>query len=193
MTRSRTVSSSRALGSVVMVSSAAGRSPRIARVSCCLMVVTRSSGSVRLMLTVSSTNNTAPAGRTRTRSTATTPGIWQRVDRAAAETVASNADKYSDHERRGGIGPGMAERDPKQSDQNGDRRPHIGAKMQRIGFQRFASGGLRDPLEPSRAKKIDHNRSDNDGKSRNRGLDRVRLRADESPHRFKHHNRGQQE
>jgi hypothetical protein len=65
--------------------------------------------------------------------------------------------------------------------------------MQRIGFQRFAAGGLRDPLERSRAKKIDYDRSDNDDKRRDRGFDRMRLRADQPPRRFEHHNRGQQE
>ncbi len=43
------------------------------------MAVTRSSGSVRLTATPSSTNNTAPAGRARTRSTATTPEIWRAM------------------------------------------------------------------------------------------------------------------
>ena len=48
---------------------------------CSLIAATRSSGSVRLTATARSTKSMSPAGRTRTRSTATTPGNARR-DRA---------------------------------------------------------------------------------------------------------------
>ena len=51
----------------------------MARVSRSLMAETRSSGSVRLTPTPRSTNSTAPAGRARTRSTPTTPGICRAI------------------------------------------------------------------------------------------------------------------
>ena len=91
------------------------------------MAATRSSGSVRLTPTPSSTNKTPPAGRARTRSTMTTPGTWrgdrgdpladarrrcvgQRVDGAAAEPVAGDADEDCNDKRRRSIGPWIAER-----------------------------------------------------------------------------------
>ena len=79
MARSRTVSLSSARGSVVIVTSALGKSARMARVSRSLIAETRSSGSVRLTPTARSTNSAAPAGRARTRSTLTTPGTCRAI------------------------------------------------------------------------------------------------------------------
>ena len=36
---------------------------------------------------------------------------------------------------------------PAKPDQHGDRRPHVGAEMQRVGFERFARGFAGDPVE----------------------------------------------
>src|ERR1700722_15808145 len=182
ITRSRTVSSSSARGSVVMVISARGSSARTARVSRSLMAETRSSGSVRLTPTARSTNSTAPAGRARTRSTLTTPGTCRAIavtrsltpsgavsvkvsmGGRPADPPAGNADENRDHDRRRGIGPRIAERDAAKSDQHRDRRPHVGAKMQRVGFERLAGRFLGDATQCAGAKEIDHDGAGDDGK-----------------------------
>src|ERR1700722_14539522 len=79
ITRSRTVSSLSACGSVVIVVSAAGNAARIACESRSLIAVTRSSGRVRLTPTASSIKSAAPAGRARTRSTSTMPGTRRAI------------------------------------------------------------------------------------------------------------------
>ena len=65
-------------------------------------------------------------------------GVGQGVDGAPAEPPAGNADEDRDHDRRGGIGPRIAERDAAKPDQHRDRRPHVGAEMQCVGFERLA-------------------------------------------------------
>ena len=209
ITRSRTVSSSSARGSVVMVTSASGMSARMARVSPSLMAVTRSSGSARLTPTPSSMNSTAPAGRARTRSTATMPGTRRaiaatrsltpagaasvkRVDGAPAKPPAGNADEDRDHQRRRGVGPGIAERDAGQSDQDGDRRPHVGAEMQRVGFERLTRCFFGDTAERAGAEEIHNDRRDDDGESRCRRLDRINALADQPLRRLVQHDGGEQ-
>ena len=86
MTRSSTVSSSSARGSVLTVASTFGNRAPTAPSTRAVIAATRSSGSVRLTATTRSTNSTSPAGRARTRSTATTPGT-----RAAAARILSAA------------------------------------------------------------------------------------------------------
>ena len=179
ITRSRNVSSSSARGSVVMVTSAVGMSARMARVSRSLMAATRSSGSVRLTPTPRSTNKHR-AGRPRAHALdgnnsrhlardrrhalahAGRRRVGQGVDGPPPEPPAGDADEYGDDDRRRGIGPGKAERDAAKADQHRDRRPHVGEKMQRIGFERLAGGFLGDATERARAKKIDHDRARDD-------------------------------
>ncbi len=54
--------------------------------------------------------------------------------------------------------------------------------MQRVGLQRFARRRLGDPVEGSRAEKIDRDRAADNDESRGRGLDRMRLRAEQPLH-----------
>ena len=200
MTRSSTVSSSSARGAASTPTSARGISARIASATRSLIASTRSSGSVRLTATTTSTNSLSPTGRTRTRSTATTPrdapatrrtrfggarrrGIGQRVDGAAAEPPAGDADEHRDDERGGRVRPRVAERDAAEPDQHRDRRPHVGAEMQRVGFQRLARGFAGDAIEQAGAEEIDHDRDDDHREGRRasprpRGLGR---RAAASP------------
>ena len=55
------------------------------------MAVTRSSGNARLTPTPSSMNSTAPAGRARTRSTATMPGTRRAIAATRSLTPAGAA------------------------------------------------------------------------------------------------------
>jgi len=119
--------------------------------------------------------------------------IRQGVDGAAPEPPAGNADEHRDHDRCGGIGPGIAERDTAQPGQDRDRGPHVGAEMERIGFQRLARRCARDPAQRARAEKVDHDRAGDDGEGGDRRLDSVLLRADQPLHRFPDHHRGEQE
>ena len=140
-----------------------------------------------------------PAARAR-RSTATTPGtraatrrmrfggarrrgVGQRLDGAAAEPPAGDADEHRDDDRRRRVRPRIAERDAAEPDQHRDRRPHVGAEMQRVGLQRLARGLAGDAIEQAGAEEIDHDRDDDHGEGRDasprpRGL---RRRAAASP------------
>ena len=204
ITRSRTVSSSSARGSVVIVSSACGsvgadgaRQPlldggdaverqRAAHADAEIDEQHRAGrprphpldGDHAGHLARDRGDALADAGRRR---------VGQRVDGAPAEPPAGDADENRDHQRRGGIGPRVAERDAAEPDQHRDRRPHVGGKMQRVGFQRFARGRLRDAVERARAEKIDDDRAGDDGEGRGGRFDRVGLRADEPLHRLPDH------
>ncbi len=148
-----------------------------------VIAATRSSGSVRLTPTRSSINSAGTAGR----------GVGQSVDGAAAEPPAGDADEHGNDESGGGIGPGVAQRHAAEPDQNRDRRPHIGRKMQRVGFQRFARCLPGNAIECPRPKEIDDDRADDDGKSRHRRLDRMRCGAGEPLQGFPHHHARKQE
>ncbi len=64
--------------------------------------------------------------------------------------------------------------------------------MQRVGLQRFARRRLGDPVERSCAEKIDRDRAADNDESRSRGLDRMRLRAEQPLHGLEDHNRRKQ-
>src|SRR5580704_14118724 len=166
ITRSRTVSLSSARGSVVIVTSALAKSARMSRVSRSLMAETRSSGSVRLTPTARSTNSTPPAG---------------------------NADENRNDQRCRRVSPAVAERDAGKADQDRDRRPHVGAEMQRIGGERFARGLARNAAQGAGAEEIHHDRAGDDDESCGGGFDRVRPRAVEPLHRFPDHRNAERE
>ena len=73
----------------------------------------------------------------------------------------------------------IAERDAAEPDQHRDRRPHVGAEMQRIGLQRLARGFAGDAVEQARAEEIDHDRDDDHGEGRDRRLDRMAVLAEQ--------------
>ena len=93
-------------------------------------------------------------------------GIGQRVDGAAAEPPAGDADEHRNDERGGRVRPLVAQRHAAEPDQHRDRRPHVGAEMQRVGFQRLARGFAGHAVEQPGAEEIDHDRNDDHGEGR---------------------------
>jgi len=183
-----------------MVTSARGSSARMARVSRSLMAETRSSGSVRLTATARSTHpldaddaGHLPRDRGNAFADAFGRRVGQGIDGAPAEPPAGNADENRDHDRRRGIGPRIAERDAAKPDQHRDRRPHVGAEMQRVGFERLAGRFLGDATQCAGAKEIDHDGAGDDGKRRDGCFDGLRLCADQPPRRFPDHDDREQE
>ena len=189
ITRSRTVSSSSARGSVVMVTSASGMSARMARRQPVLdgsdaferqraadadaeLDEQHRSGRPRANPLDGDDAGHAPRDRRHPFAHAGRRRVGQRVDGAPTEPPAGNADKDRDHERRRGVGPGIAERDADQSDQDGDRRPHVGAEMQRVGFERLTRCFLGDASERAGTKEIDDDRDGDDDEGGRRRLDR---------------------
>ena len=195
MTRSCTVSSSSARGAASTPTSARGMSARIASAICSFSASTRSSGRVRLTATTTSTNSLSPTGaRARRRprprrgrgrhaphdfGRARRRGVGQRVDGAAAEPPAGDADEQRNHECCGRIRPLVAERHPAEAHQHRDRRPHVGAEVQRVGLQRLARGLAGHAIEQAGAEEIDHDRNDDHGEGRTRRLDRMGVVAEQ--------------
>ena len=178
MTRSCTVSLSSARGAVATPTSARGRSARIASATCAFSASTRSSGrraahrhhDLDEQLVADRPHphaldrDHAGARARRARRIAVgragRRGVGQRVDGAPAEPPAGEADEQRDDQRGRGVRPGIAERDAAKPDQHRDRRPHVGAEMQRVGLQRLARGFVRHAVEQPRAEEIDHDRND---------------------------------
>ncbi len=117
--------------------------------------------------------------------------VGQRVDGAAAELPAGVADEQCYHHRRGRIRPRIAEPDTDEAEEDRRRRPHVRAEMQRIGFERRARGVDRDPREHPGAEEVDCDRGDDDAEGDRRRLDLMRMVADEPLPRFPHHHPGQ--
>src|SRR6202035_2644246 len=138
-----------------------------------LRAATRSSASVRLTPTIRSMNCTPPACRTRTRSTATTLGTRATMAVILAAPPAGDADEQRHDDGRGGVRPGIAERDGGEPGEDRDRGPHVGAEMQRIRLERLARGLAGDPVEHAGAKEIDHDRAADHHERPRRRLDRV--------------------
>ena len=111
-------------------------------------------------------------------------GVGQGIDGAPAKPVAGDTDEDRDHDRRRGIGPRIAQRDAAEPDQHRDRRPHVGAEMQRIGFERLAGCFPGDAAQRAGAEEIDHDGAGDDGEGRDGGFDGVRLRNDQPPRRL---------
>ena len=200
MTRSCTVSSSSARGAASTPTSARGISARIASATCSFSASTRSSGSVRLTATITSTNSLSPTGRTRTPSTATTPRTRPATRRTVSAEPAGAVSVSVSMVRRPSRQPAMqtntattraaaesahwiAQRHAAEPDQHRDRRPHVGAEMQRVGLQRLARGFAGHAVEQAGAEEIDHDRNDDHREGRERRLHRHGLgrRAAASP------------
>ena len=210
MTRSSTVSLSSATGSVVTVGSAPGMRWRIAAATASLSALTRSSGSVRLTATARSMKVLSPTARARTCSTRDHAGhfrgrggdllggacrrrVGQRVDGAAAEPPAGDADQDRDHERGGRIRPPQADAHAGKPDQHGERGPQVGRKMQRVGFQRLALRFFGGARERARAEKIDRDRHRDHAEGPGIGDHRVLFVLDQSLDRLPDHHAREQE
>ena len=96
-------------------------------------------------------------------------------------------------DRGGGIRPRIAERDAAKPDQHRDRRPHVGAEMQRVGFERLARGLPGDAIE-QRARARNRPRSTRRSRRRPRSSPRPRaLAAEQALRGLPDHEAGQDE
>ena len=105
--------------------------------------------------------------------------VGQRVDGAPAEPPAGDAHEDGDNERSGCVCPWVPCGDRAQPDQHRDRRPHVGAEMQCVGFQRLARGVARYAIEQPRAEEIDHDRNDDHAERPERRFDGVAVTAEQ--------------
>jgi hypothetical protein len=197
MTRSITDSSSSARGAVTTVTSTSGISVPMALAISFSTAATRSSGK-RAAHRDRDFRKQARAGRAHAHAIdgddaahlvgnrgdafcrARRRRVRERVDGAPPEPVAGDADEDGDDGRRDRVRPGKSERDAAEPDEDGERRPHVGAEVERIGFQRLARSLVGHPVEKPRAEKIDDN-GDGDHREGPEGrLHRVRLPAQET-------------
>ena len=98
--------------------------------------------------------------------------IGQGVDGAAAEPPAGNADEDRDHDRRGCVSPEISQRHADQPDKDRDRGNHVGAEVQRVGFERLTQCPFGHAIERSGTKEIDGDRRGDDEEGGRAGLDR---------------------
>ncbi|KAF0136289.1 MAG: hypothetical protein FD152_1063 [Xanthobacteraceae bacterium] len=109
--------------------------------------------------------------------------VHQRVDGAAAELPAHDADQDGDNDGRDGVGLGKAEPDEEQARQNHGRTRHVGGEVQGTRLERVASGLLGDAPHHPDAPVVDGDDADHQSGHDGRHLDGVAA-AHEAPRRL---------